>query len=408
METLSHIKDILCKYRLSPEIDSHYLYSEKVIHEKLIQLRATFTDRFDIFYAVKANPHKEIIEYITRQGCGLDISSSGEMEVALDQGGSNHRLSFAGPGKTRDDLELAVEHNIYSLSIENIDEVEAINDIAREKQKLQQVAIRINPEKKFKGYGIKMGGGTPSPFGIDEEMCPAVLDKILKSEYLKFIGFHVHVGSQILDAESVGEVIRYLFGYALKIKKQFNIDIEYLNFGGGLGVPYFVNQHPIDLKKLRELIDNILSTEDVRKHFAETRFVVEPGRFLVADSGVYISKILYIKESLGKNFIVIDGGLHHNMAAFGLFGQVIRRNYHIDILNTGREARSIERKIYNIVGSLCTPLDKLAEGIVLSDVQVGDYVCVYNSGAYGYSASPLLFLSHSLPTVEIVKHSEII
>jgi len=406
MDTRDYIKEWIYKqHHIVSEVDACYLYFEELIRANLTGLKKVFPEQFEIFYAMKANPYADIVSLLGRLGCGFDVASAGELEIAIREGGDKNKISFAGPGKTDEDFMSAAKNGIYSLSIENFEEIDKINTIAKANNKKQGVAVRVNPQKIFSGYGMKMGG-YPSPFGIDEDKCPYALKKILESDYLEFVGFHMHVGSQILDANNIGKVILYLFEYALNIQSQFNVKIKYLNFGGGFGVPYYENQNSLDLNQLQNVIENIINRDDIRRNFSETRFVVEPGRFLVANAGVYLSKILYIKESIGKKFIVIAGGMHHNMAACGLFGQVIRRNYDIDILRFHGSFHKTESEQFDIVGSLCTPLDRLAENIHLTDVRVGDYICVYNSGGYGYTASPLFFLGHPLPKEFLVPTHE--
>lgn len=396
MDSREYIRQWIYKHHHIVHTDCCYLYFEELIRANAAELKKMLPEQFEVFYAIKANPYPDIISLLKRLGCGFDVASAGELERAIQEGADKNSISFAGTGKSDEDLMCAVKNGIYSLSIENFEEIDKINTIARSNNKRQGVAIRVNPKKNFIGYGIKMGG-YPSPFGIDEDKCPYALKKILQSDALEFMGFHMHVGSQILDTDTIGKAIQYLFEYALNIQSQFKVKVKYLNFGGGFGVTYYENQKPLDLKQLHDVIGKITSREDIRKNFSETRFVVEPGRFIVANAGVYLSEILYIKESMGKKFIVIAGGMHHNMAACGLFGQVIKRNYSIDVLRFRENFDKAESQEFDIVGSLCTPLDRLAENIRLTDVQSGDYICVYNSGGYGYTASPVFFLGHPLP-----------
>ncbi|QTA84834.1 alanine racemase [Desulfonema magnum] len=403
MENRDYIKSLIYQQNISQDISSCYLYFEALIRSNLLKLKSILPEQFEIFYAIKANPHKEIISFLNHFGCGADVASYGELETVIREGTDPGKISFAGPGKTDEDIKAAVRNNICSLSVESPEEIEKINDIAGQLRKKQNVAIRVNPQKNFSGYGMKMGG-YPSPFGIDEDKCPYALKKISESEHLEFTGFHAHVGSQILDADAIGSVFRYLLEYALAVQNQYHFEIQYINFGGGFGIPYYEKQKPLDLKRLQDILKELTDTDEFLKNFPKTRFIIEPGRFLVADAGVYLSKILYIKESRGKKFIVIEGGMHHNLSAFGHLGQVIRRNYHIDVLRFDGQVKETTSDTFDIVGSLCTPLDKLAEHIELTDdVRIGDYICVYNSGAYGYTASPLFFLNHPLPKVNVIK-----
>jgi len=401
MEKYNYIKDLLGKHVVSSGISSCYVYIEELMQENLLALRKALPKGFDVFYALKANPDREVVKKFYDFGCGMDVSSSGELKIALDSGVNIRDISFAGPGKTDEDIAYGVKSGIYVFSIENLDEIEKIEIAAYENGIIQKVSIRINPDKKFAGYGMVMGG-VPSQFGLDIRQSYSAIKKITSSKSLELIGFHMHVGSQILSANIFGDAVGYVIEYALYVKDKYKIDIQCLNFGGGLGICYHEDQKPLDLNILRDVLREKVDNAFARKHLKNTRFIIEPGRFLIGSAGVYISKILYIKSSFEKNYIIIEGGMHHNMAASGNLGQVIRKNYHIDILRTRKKAGTNILKKYDIVGSLCTPLDRMAADLMLSDVHTGDYVCFFNSGAYGYTASPLYFLSHPLPEIKVI------
>lgn len=401
MEKYNYIKNLLEKHVVLAGTSSCYVYIEELMQENLLVLKKSLPERFDVFYALKANPERRVVKKFKDLGCGMDVSSIGELKIALESGVDKADISFAGPGKTDEDIAYGVRSGIYVFSIENLDEIEKIEMAARENGIIQKVSVRINPDKKFAGYGMVMGG-VPSQFGLDIRQSYSAIRKITSSKFLELIGFHMHVGSQILTANIVGDAVGYVIEYALYVKGKYKIDIQYLNFGGGLGICYHEDQKPLDLNILKNVLHKKTDNAFVLRHLKKTRFVVEPGRFLIGNAGVYVSKILYIKTSFKKNYIIIEGGMHHNMAASGNLGQVIRKNYHIDILITGKKAGTDITKKYDIVGSLCTPLDKMASDVVLSNVRIGDYVCFFNSGAYGYTASPLYFLSHPLPEIKVI------
>jgi diaminopimelate decarboxylase len=401
MDRLKYIKDIVSKCIVPEEADAVYFYIKDIVRENLGALRNALAEKSEVFYAMKANPDPQVVSYLKSLGCGVDVASSGELLTALEAGIPGSKISFAGPGKTDQEIALAVKSNICSISIENAEEIDKIDLAASSNGTKQGVSLRINPEKKFGGYGIKMGG-LPSQFGMDVKQTIPAIEKIKKSKALDLVGFHMHVGSQILDAAIMGDAVEYLIDYALGIKKDLGVDVRSLNFGGGFGIVYHDDQKPLNMGLLRNALKEKTGKPLVKQHLGNVRFVFEPGRFLTGPAGVYVSKVLYIKSSFNKNFIVMAGGMHHNMAPTGNLGQIIRRNYFIDILRIGRPEEPGQLKKYDIVGPLCTPLDKLASDIMLSDVRVGDYVLVFNSGAYGYSASPVNFLSHPLPQIKVI------
>ncbi len=270
MENREHIKSLIYQQNISQDVSSCYLYFEEIIRSNFLKLRRILPEQFEIFYAIKANPHKEIVSFLNDLGCGADVASSGEMELAIQDGVAPDKISFAGPGKTDEDIKAAVSNNIYSLSVESPEEIEKINDIAGQNSKKQKVAIRVNPRKNFSGYGMKMGG-YPSQFGIDEDKCPDALKKILKCENLEFAGFHAHVGSQILDADAIGNVFRYLLEYALAVQNEYHVEIQYINFGGGFGIPYYEKQNSLDLNKLQKIIKELTDTDEIFKEFSRNQ-----------------------------------------------------------------------------------------------------------------------------------------
>jgi diaminopimelate decarboxylase len=238
-----------------------------------------------------------------------------------------------------------------------------------------------------------MGGGSQQ-FGIDEEALPKVLKQIKRCKSLSFVGLHMHAGSQILSEENISKNIGYLLRYCAKLQKDMDIKIRLINFGGGIGIPYYTRQKRIDLEILSCMIRKEFARANVKKLFPKTRFIIEPGRFLVGESGVYVTKILYKKKSRGKTFLIVDGGLHHNLAAAGLLGEGFKKNRICGVLTKDLD---YNKEIVHIAGCLCTPLDILARDIILPKCEPGDYLYIASSGAYGYSASPLMFLSHSMP-----------
>ena len=370
-----------------------YIYDLKTIKSSYLDLRKNIPPNIEIFYAVKANPNKNIVSFFNRLGAGADVASGGELGIALRAGMKPDRISFAGPGKTAEELTLAIQKNVGSISAESIGEVDLIAAVARKNKKTANVSVRINPASESLYAALKMGGGSQQ-FGVDEETAPKLIRVISKERSLRLTGIHMHACSQVLSEETVASNIKYLLEYGKKIQRQVGISIQRINFGGGLGIPYYKGQEKLNIKRLGKLINKIFDEIGVRKHFRNTRFFIEPGRFLVGEAGIYVTKVLYKKRSRGKTFLIVDGGMHQNLAAAGLLGESIRRNRLIEVAT---KARTLKKETVTIAGCLCTPLDILARDIALPVCGPGDHIIIPCSGAYGYSASPLNFLSHPAP-----------
>jgi diaminopimelate decarboxylase len=384
----------IVKYTQTP----FYLYDSKVIKQKYYQLYSSLPEKFEIFYAIKANPHTAIVTELSKIGAGADVASEGELKIALRSGIKPEKISFAGPGKIKEDLRAAVEKGICSISLESEEEAVILDNLSRKIKKNINVSIRVNPREGSLKAGLRMGGGSQQ-FGVDEVLVPGLIDKIKKSRNLNFFGIHMHTGSQILSEEIVASNIEYLLNFCAGIQKDKNIKIKLINFGGGLGIPYYSNQKPLDIGRMSALIDEAIKKTKAQERFKEARFILEPGRFLVGESGLYVTKVLYKKRSAGKTILIVDGGMHQNLAAAGLLGEGIKRNRIITVIQK-RPIRNSES--VTIAGCLCTPLDVLARDIRLPVCLPGDHLCITCSGAYSYTASPLKFLSHPYPKEMII------
>ncbi len=376
-----------------------FAYDSGVMQAKLALLRAALPPRFDVYYSIKANPNQSILRLFLTQGCGLEIASGGELFQALRAGCNGDRILFAGPGKTSAELEYALAEGVGEIHVESLNEIETLAGLARRMGRAANVAIRVNPASEAQGGAMRMGG-TASPFGIDEETLDPALERVLSEDSLSFRGIHLFSGTQILDPE----VLLRQYGKGLEIAKRAGAaarkPLKTLDFGGGLGIPYFEGDQELDTAALRRGLARLIEEHGSAPELDGTRFVVEPGRFLVGESGVYVTRVTSIKESRGKSFVVVDGGMNHHLAASGNLGQVIKRNFPIVVLN--RLGSDADPKV-SIVGPLCTPLDTLARDVVLPRPEVGDLIGVLQSGAYARTSSPLGFLSHLTPP-EVLVH----
>jgi diaminopimelate decarboxylase len=362
-----------------------YAYDRQLITDRVKELRGQMPPELKIHYAMKANPMPAIVQHMASLVDGFDLASAGEMKVALDTTMSTENISIAGPGKHPLELMQAIAAKI-TINAESLHELETIARLSEQIGIQAQVAVRINPAFELKASGMKMGGG-PKQFGIDEELLPDVLMRI-KALNLDFKGFHIYSGSQNLKADSIIEAQKKSIDLAINLSEYCPRPIKTLNIGGGYGIPYFPGESPLDIRLVGDALAN--SLDKLKATNPQAEVIIELGRYLVGEAGIYVCQVIDKKVSRGQIFLVVNGGLHHHLAASGNFGQVIRKNYPVAI---GNKMNSRKKETVNIVGPLCTPLDILADRMELPTAEIGDLVVVYQSGAYGYTASPHKFLS---------------
>lgn len=363
-----------------------YAYDRARLTERVALLRQHLPAEIHLHYAMKANPMPAVVQHMATLVDGIDIASGGEMRVALDTQVTPGLVSFAGPGKSDKDLGCAIAAGVV-LNMESEGEMERITIIGKRLGINPKVAVRVNPDFELKSSGMKMGGG-PKQFGVDAERVPAMLGRIRELD-LDFHGFHIYSGSQNLKAASLQDAHEKTFALAIRLAEHWPGPLRTLNIGGGFGIPYFPGEERLDLAAVGENLKRILP--GVREHLPDTEIHIELGRYLVAEAGIYVSRVIERKVSRGQVYLVTDGGLHHHLSASGNFGQVIRKNYPVAI---GNRVNGGERETVSVVGPLCTPLDLLADQMELAKAEPGDLVVVFQSGAYGLSASPVSFLSH--------------
>jgi diaminopimelate decarboxylase len=380
-----------------------FVYDASILDQKWDLLRRTFPPEFAISYSVKANPNPTILRFFLSKGSGLEIASGGEFFLALKAGCPAENILFAGPGKTVAELEYVLVSGIGEIHAESLLEVERISAVSRKLDMRARVALRVNPTEEAQGGAMRMGG-KPVPFGIDEEVLDGALGRVFSDPFLDFRGLHLFSGTQILDYKVLISQYRKGIELGLKTAQKLGRPIHTLDFGGGLGIPYFPQEKPLDMDALRVGLSGLMMEVRQERLFDGTRFMLEPGRYLVGDAGIYVTRIIDKKLSRGKTYLVLDGGMNHHLAASGNLGQVIKRNFPVAILN---KEKATEREKVNLVGPLCTPLDVLAREMDLPKAEVGDLVGVFQSGAYARTASPLDFLSHPHPAEVLVCNGQI-
>lgn len=364
-----------------------YAYDRGLLRRRVAGLRETLPEGIKLHYAMKANPMPAVVGLMAGLVDGIDVASGGELKVALDAGADPREVSFAGPGKREIELRQAVAARVL-VNVESPREVQLLERISQHLGLPARVAVRVNPDFELKGSGMKMGGG-PKQFGVDVEQLPGLLGQMRRGG-LAFEGFHLFAGSQNLRAESICEAQLKSYELALRLAEHTPAPIRFLNLGGGFGIPYFPGETRLDLRPIADNLAKLLARAE--REMPQAELVIELGRYLVGEAGVYVTRVLDRKLSRGQVFLVTDGGLNHHLSASGNFGQVIRKNYPVCI---GNKADASAREIASVVGPLCTPLDMLADRMELAVAESGDLIVVFQSGAYGASASPQAFLGHA-------------
>lgn len=366
-----------------------YVYDRQLITRRIKQLRKLLPSEVHIHYAMKANPMPAVVCHLAQLVDGIDVASGEELVVALSAGAQPKHMSFAGPGKRDIELEQATASQVL-INVESETELFRLAQISKALKIKPRIALRVNPDFELKMSGMKMGGG-PKQFGIDAEAIPNIL-KQLPSLPLNFEGFHIFAGSQNLKPEAIIESQIKSFELALRLAKNTQTPLQHLNLGGGFGIPYFSNEQELDITSIAKNLADL--NEKLKQQYPQAHLTIELGRYLVGEAGLYICQIVEKKISRGQTYLVVDGGMHHHLAASGHFGQVIRKNFPVTIAN---KVDTLETELVSVVGPLCTPMDLLADQMDLPKADVGDYVAILQSGAYGFSASPQLFLSHPRP-----------
>ncbi|HVD45520.1 MAG TPA: hypothetical protein VNB92_09235, partial [Rubrobacter sp.] len=331
------------------------------------------------------------------------VASSGELALARAAGFEPEDIVFAGPGKTDDELKRAVDEGIFAVNVESLGEIDRLAETAREAGKTIGVGLRINPEAQLMGSGMRMGG-TVGQFGMDQAELGEAVRKTLSHSELELRGVHVYTATQVFEVEPLLEHCRNILEISLSAADLAGHPLEMIDFGGGFGVPYFEKMTAFDLDTFAEGFRGLLSSYRPDPRLAGCRFLFELGRYLVADAGVYVTRAVDVKETRGKTFVVTDGGMNHHLTATGNMGQVFRKAY--PLLNLTRMEGVPAEEGIAVAGPCCTPLDMFGNNIQLAAPEVGDLIGVFYSGAYGYSASNLGFLSHPSPAEVLLWHGE--
>jgi diaminopimelate decarboxylase len=373
----------------------YFAYDRRLLTERIELLRATLPSMVKLSYAVKANPMPAILHHLAGLVDGMDVASTLEMRTALNTGMFAGRISFAGPGKTEAEIVQAVAAGV-TIEMESATEAQRVILAGERLGVRPRVAVRVNPDFQVKGSGMRMGGG-PQQFGVDTEQLPDFLADLAAAD-LDFLGFHVFAGSQNLNAPILCEAQRKTVDLILRLAEKAPAPVRYVNLGGGFGIPYFDKDNPLDLAAIGANLADLIEDRIV-PNLPDAEVVIELGRYIVGECGVYVTRVVDRKLSRGRTYLVVDGGLHHQMAASGNFGSVIRRNYPIAV---GNRLTEPAESAVTVVGCLCTPLDLLGDEVMLPNAHIGDSIVMFQAGAYGLTASPTAFLGHPLPAEVLV------
>ena len=364
-----------------------------MLTQRISDLRSSMPDRLKINYAVKANPFEPVLKHMAGLVDGFDIASAGELVIVKNAGIDPALVSFAGPGKRDEELKAAISSGV-TLNCESEGELDRSLAIGAGLGVPPKIAFRVNPSFEIKGSGMKMGGGA-KPFGIDAENVPDLAKRAIAAG-ITFRGLHIFAGSQALSADALIETQSNTLELADNIAGEIGLPLPKLNMGGGFGIPYFPKEQSLDIAKIGEALKDRFAT--LPGTLKNSDICLELGRFLVGEAGVYLTRIVDRKVSHGHTYLVTDGGLHHQLAASGNFGTVVRRNYPSAIATKYGAA---PEEAASIVGCLCTPLDRLADNVQVPRADVGDIVAVFCAGAYGATASPANFLGQG-PAAEVL------
>ncbi|GLV21380.1 pyridoxal-dependent decarboxylase, exosortase A system-associated [Sphingobium sp. TomMM35A] len=371
-----------------------FVYDMGIVERQVRELREAMPAQLSIHYAVKANPYPALLERMARLVDGFDVASGGELARALEAGMDAAHVSFAGPGKRDDELAAAIDAGV-TLNLESEGEARRALAIAEKRGRTPRLAVRVNPDFDLKGSGMRMGGGA-KPFGVDADRA-AGLARTLIDAGADWRGWHIFAGSQALAAEALIETQAATVGLAARLSDAVGVAPPLVNLGGGFGIPYFPGDQRLDIAPIGDALGQTLQARtDI---LADSEFAMELGRWLVGEAGVYLTRVVDVKQSQGETFVVVDGGLHHQLAASGNFGTVVRRNYPMAVAN--RYGASPAEEAVTVVGCLCTPIDKLGDKVALPPMVEGDLIAIFAAGAYGASASPSAFLGHP-PALELL------
>ncbi|MEE2888031.1 MAG: diaminopimelate decarboxylase [Planctomycetota bacterium] len=371
-----------------------YIYDAAILRQRLQSVVQSLGT--EVLYSLKANPSLAVADVLRQAGAGAEVTSAGEILVAQRAGFDSSRMQFVGPGKSSADLRLAVESGVGCIHLESAGEYDVLAELAGDLGTRPRVGIRVNPIGTSTSARIRMSGGSQK-FGVDDDAVGTLLERILTDDLVEFRGLHCFTGSQCFDAGAWLQSCAELLDLARQIETEHSIQVPVVDLGGGFGVPCFEDDPEFDLAAAGSGLRSLLQDHSGREVF------VELGRYLTAPAGIYVSRVNYLKNSDGRRFAILDGGMHHHGAAAGV-GAVLRRPFPIVL---ARDPLAVGGEAVTLCGPLCTPMDNFVDDLAMPELQPGDLVAVLCSGAYGLCFSQAAFNGHPTPAEVLVDRDSV-
>jgi diaminopimelate decarboxylase len=381
-----------------------FVYDLDVVSARVAMLRAAMPERVEVAYAVKANPSPAILRRLASLGVGADIASGGELAAVTRTGFDLGRVVMTGPGKTDTEIAAGVRAGVRAITIESLEEIDVLLDMASLAGRHQGLMLRLAADetgRSTEGTPIISAAGA-AKFGLLPDEVDEVIDRLRLAGAIgeagspyELLGLHAFGASNVRDADRLVEHVRWLAARAASCADRHGLRFRLLDAGGGLGIPYADDDASLDLERLGAAIAAEVASWDGRPGLQGVRLVLEPGRFLVGPAGAYLMRVIRTKQRDGRTMAVTDGGIHHVLRP-ALVGDPHR------IVGVGAAAERGSVVPASVVGPLCTGLDQLSGAVDLPDPRAGDLLAVLDVGAYGFTESMPLFLSHPVPAEVVV------
>lgn len=357
-----------------------FVYDNNIVGSQLAKLKAAMPDGLAVYYSVTANPHEELLNFLGRYVDGFRVVSRGELERLKRAELAGIPMTFAGPGKGDDELEAGIAAGA-TISIESEGEARRAILAAERVGIRPKLAVRVNPPFSIEGGRVTMGA-RPSPFGVDAERVPALVQGLIEAG-VDWRGLHIFAAAQCLDDAALIETHKAIVSCAGQIADALAMPLPELNLGGGFDVPCFAGEQPIDVYRMATALHETLCNGP--ELLATTRLSLELGRWLVAEAGVYLTRVLDRTESCGQTFLTTDGGGHHLLRATGCLLERGEGNFPIAVAN--RFDAPADEQV-TVTGCLATPHDIFGDEVMLPHAEPGDLIAIFAAGAYGLTASP--------------------
>ncbi|MBX3031846.1 MAG: hypothetical protein KF809_17000 [Chloroflexi bacterium] len=380
-----------------------FVYDLDVVAARVRMLRGALPPGVDLAYAVKSNPCPAVLRHLAGLGVGADIASAGELSAVTRAGFDLRSVVFTGPGKTDAEIAAAVRANVRAVTIESVEEVDVLLDLASVAPRHQGLMLRLATPATGAETTPIIGGAGAAKFGLLPDEADEVLDRLRLAGAIgapgsayRVVGVHAFGASNVRDAQPLIEHVAWLTERATDLATRHGLALTMLDAGGGLGIPYADDETPLDVRTLGDGLARVLDGWRARPALAGARLLFEPGRFLVGPAGAYLMRVIRTKQRDGRTLAVTDGGIHHVLRP-ALVGDPHR------IVAVGEAAGRDEPTPSAVVGPLCTGLDMLSEAVELPAPRAGDLLAVRDVGAYGFTESMPLFLSHPVPAEIVVR-----